>query len=679
MRLYKKVTFLLLFVGLIQLLILSGFILLHVESTLRSTIHKGYISLAMEVGKEVNRLVYEAYQNILLLAENPIITSSEATREDQEKELVKTQKFHRIFRDITLLDTEGHIRASVYHSFRGSWRSTYWFQSAIQGKPVLSDVHAVLHPFEIVMTAFAPFKDKEGQIAGILVGQLDMEKIWGITNNVSVGRHGEVLLVDHKGIIISGSHPEKLLERIQYEEIYRAATRKMMEITELKDENGQKLAICIPIPGNHPYLWNVVILQPKKVAYAPLYQLRFGLFLSLLACILAVIVLSPMISRWVTKRIHRLLEATRSLGEGNVSIQVDDLGRDEIGELGKAFNRASQELSISQKKIMEYSEHLETMVEKRTSELKKTQAELIETAHLAGMAEVATGVLHNIGNAINSVNVRMRFIKDAFESCKLKRIIDAVKMLESHAGHMDQYLNEDPRGEKILPYMKLSLHKMIDQQKVAQSDIRFLNSQIKHVCDIITIQQSYAKGDIGICEVLQINEILIDAIRMQGDLLEKNEIHIKTDFSYFEPMLLNRQQIIQIFINLIKNAVQSIVSAASDQKMILISTRVVNENGHKNPMLEVAVRDTGEGFSPGIKKKIFNYGFTTKGTEGKGFGLHFCANYLHSIHGSIRAESEGPGKGATFFVRVPIKKAGARKKETVKHAQDLQSQDIGDG
>ena len=95
-------------------------------------------------------------------------------------------------------------------------------------------------------------------------------------------------------------------------------------------------------------------------------------------------------------------------------------------------------------------------------------------------------------------------------------------------------------------------------------------------------------------------------------------------------------------------------------------------------MLEIALRDTGGGFSPEIEKKIFNYGFTTKDSGGRGFGLHFCANYLQSIQGSIRAESEGPGKGATFFVNIPIEKAGSKKKRAVKYGKNLQPQNIGD-
>ena len=667
MRIFIKVTLLLLVVGLIQLLILSCFLFTHVESTLRTTINKSLFSLATEVGLQVNRVVYEAYQNILLLSQNPIIASSKASREDQKKELVKTQNFHRIFKDITLLDPAGDIRASVLYSFRGSWKATYWFQSAIQGEAVISDVYAILYPFDIVMTVAAPFNNEYGDIAGVLVGQIEMERIWEITRNVSVGKEGEVFLVDHKGLIIAAPDPSQILERIPFEDIYQNVTQGIAGVMEAKNEGRDYLAVLVPIGGLNSLEWSVVMIQPKSSAYASVYHLRPGLMFALFICLTVIIVLSPLVSRQVTRRIHRLVDATRSLGKSEVPIQVGYLGTDEIGELGSAFNRASLELSIYQKKIMEYSEHLEAMVEQRTAELKRTQEKLVKTAHMAGMAEVASGVIHNIGNAINSVNIRLRFIKEILENLRCNRLMDALEMLESHTGRLDRYLKRDPRGEKIIPYMKLSLEQMLEQQKEILVDINFLDNQVKHICDMITIQQSYANGDKGVCEELQITEILIDAIRMQSDMLEKNNVHIQSDFTYFERTLLNRNQLIQVFVNLIKNACQSIASAEPDERLIYISTRVVNDNGHKNPMLEISFRDTGGGFSPEIRKKMFNYGFTTKDTGGKGFGLHFSANYLQSIRGEIRAESEGPGKGATFFVKIPIERAGVKKKETPIH------------
>ncbi|MGA1844910.1 MAG: cache domain-containing protein [bacterium] len=675
MRLFIKVTLLLLVVGLVQLVILSFFTLTTVEKTVTRTINSGLTSLAVEVGQEVHRVVNEAYHNILLLAQNPVITSPVATREEQQMELVKTQQFHRIFKDITLLNTNGDIRASVFYSFRGTWKSTLWFKSAVEGRPMLSDVHAVLYPYEIVMTAITPFKNSEGEIAGVLVGQIDMERIWEITRNVSVGKQGEVMVVNRHGIIVSAPDPDRLLGRIGDEDLYHAIIQREQGVLELRDESGCMLAVHVPINSvceQHAIEWSVVVSQPKKEAYSVLYYVRCGLLLSLLACVATVMILSPLLSRRITRRVNALVVATRHLGKGEFDAQVQDLGNDEIGELGRAFNRAQDELACSQRKIHEYSEHLEELVEERTAALKATQSELIETAHLAGMAEVATGVLHNIGNAINSVNIRLRFIKETVEGLRINKLMDSIVLLESNADKLDHYCSLDPKGQKVLPYMKMLSGRMAEDRQRISQDIQFLEEQVRHICDVITLQQSYAKGDRVVREEHRIDEILMDSIRMHSDVLEKNGISVNTDFSYQEPMLLNRHQLIQVFVNLIKNASQSIELWGPEEKAIYIATRLIHDPTRENPLVEISIRDTGGGFSQEIKNQLFTFGFSTKNNGGKGFGLHFCATCLQSINGSINAKSDGPGTGATFFVHIPIDTSGIKNKghEAYVHAQD---------
>ncbi len=644
-------------VGLLPLVSMSAISLTNVEGTIRRTADNALSTLATEIGKEVRRTVNEGYHNILLLAENPVIRSAKATRKEQQEELSKTQKFHRIFKDITLLDTKGRIRASVFFSFRGSWEHTRWFQSALEGNNVLSDVHGVVYPTEFVMTAAVPIKDNVGNVKGVLVGQLDMERIWKITRNVSVGDNGEVLLVDHHGIVIATPDSEKLLEPIEYDIIREAAIKKQKGVATVSHEKGSRVAVYVPIledSDTNALGWTVVVLKPKNEAYAPVYRARYGLLAATMACFLVVSILSPWMSGQVSRRVSKLVQVTRRIGEGDFSEQVEDLGKDEIGELGRAFNRASQQLAVSQQKIIEYSEHLEELVDERTSELKAAQAKLIETAHIAGKAEVATGVLHNIGNAINSVNVRLKLSEEKIDKLNVEKLAQAVDMLESNSGKLDRYLTEDPRGQNVLPYIRLALNNMDEQRTEAMADIQFLNNQVKHICEIVSLQQSYTKGSGGLRDTYRINDILMDAVHMQSDILERDGITVEADFSYSEPILLDRLQLIQVFVNLIKNAARSIVAQAADLKVVQLSTRLAKNGEGTSPMVEVVINDNGVGFSPDLKNKIFTFGFSTIKGGGKGLGLHSCANYLQSVGGRIRAESDGPGKGAQFVIHIPI-------------------------
>ncbi len=371
------------------------------------------------------------------------------------------------------------------------------------------------------------------------------------------------------------------------------------------------------------------------------------------------------VAQEIRKIVHDAEDVTR-LGSGDFLVRVKDSGKDEIGDLGRAFNWASQQLSISRQKIIDYSQDLEKLVNERTTELKAAQSQLVEAAHMAGMAEVASGVLHNIGNAINSVNVRLKLSEEKIDKLNVEKLAQAVDMLESNSGKLDRYIAEDPRGQNVFPYMKLALNSMAEQRTEALADIRFLDNQVKHICEIVSLQQSYAKGKRKPREEHRINDILIDAVRMQSDILERDGITVEVDCSYSTPILLDRLQLIQVFVNLIKNAAHSIVAQAPDRKVMQLSTRLAENGEGTSPMVEVVINDTGVGFSPDLKDKIFTYGFSTKKDGGKGFGLHYCANYLRSVGGSIYAESDGQGSGAQFIIKVPIeipsnKKRGDKK------------------
>ena len=134
MRLSGKITTYMLIVGFLPLLVMGGIFLGQVEDNIRNTAQNTLNSLATEVGREVWRTVHEGYRNIMLLAKNPVIISPEANMEEQQEELTKTQRFHQVFKDISLINLKGLVRASVFHSFRGTWKIDPMVQNGPGGK-----------------------------------------------------------------------------------------------------------------------------------------------------------------------------------------------------------------------------------------------------------------------------------------------------------------------------------------------------------------------------------------------------------------------------------------------------------------------------------------------------------------------------------------------------------------
>ncbi|MFW6324341.1 MAG: cache and HAMP domain-containing protein, partial [Desulfovibrionales bacterium] len=350
MRLHFKITIFLLIVGLLPLLFLGGYSIFSVEETIRVTRNQALMSLATEVGKEVSRTVLEGYHSILQLSEN--VSGSDIREEnDRLKEiLIRTQRYHSIIKDLTLVDRQGKVRASVFYTFRGDWASTTWFQEALGGRTLLSRIHAVIYPFQRVMTAAVPLRESGGEIAAVLMGQLDTAPIQQLITEVTFGDEGMTYLVDDQGNVLAGPIEDEILEPFPFTVEQESWATGKGGTQLARGTKGDVVVTIAPVDqpsGSVNLGWNVALVQPVEAAYRAQHGVRQGLYSAAIGSLLVVILLSNLLSRHISRRIGSLVRATRGLGTGRGTVRVQDLGTDEIGELGMAFNRASEELSES--------------------------------------------------------------------------------------------------------------------------------------------------------------------------------------------------------------------------------------------------------------------------------------------------------------------------------------------
>src|SRR5262249_46481984 len=135
--------------------------------------------------------------------------------------------------------------------------------------------------------------------------------------------------------------------------------------------------------------------------------------------------------------------------------------------------------------------------------------------------------------------------------------------------------------------------------------------------------------------------------------IEKRGVEIVREYAQLPPVLLDQHRVLQILINLVSNAVR----AAKDDQTTprRVTLRIKEEAAAGSSQIVFQVSDTGVGIAPENMKKIFTYGFTTH-TDGHGFGLHSSANVAKEMGGDLTAASEGPGRGATFTLRLPLKR-----------------------
>ncbi len=283
--------------------------------------------------------------------------------------------------------------------------------------------------------------------------------------------------------------------------------------------------------------------------------------------------------------------------------------------------------------------------------LAEAQHKLMESAHQAGMAEIATGVLHNIGNILNTVNISGEQIIKIIKSSKVSGLMKANALLDQHLDCLDDYLVNDPKG-KVLPQYYLKLGKMI-QDEIYQIDeeATTLISKINMMKDVIRTQQNYAKGGF-LAEHCALTLLIEDAIAIQQQPLHQADVNLRRNYLFEGQCIIHKSKLIQVITNLIKNGKEAIQlnDFQNKPKELTLETRD-NHDGTAS----LLVTDDGVGILDENIKKIFNHGFTTK-ADGHGFGLHMSANSMTEMQGSLSVTSPGKNKGATFIITVPIVK-----------------------
>jgi PAS domain S-box-containing protein len=285
------------------------------------------------------------------------------------------------------------------------------------------------------------------------------------------------------------------------------------------------------------------------------------------------------------------------------------------------------------------------------AELDKLNQKLMETSRQAGMAEVAAGVLHNVGNVLNSVNVSATLVNDWLRQSKLPFLARAAGMLREQNGALASFLTEDPKGKVLPEYLANLSQQLVAEQEAMVKEVDHLRQNIQHIKVIVAMQQSYAKLS-GVYENVPIAELVNDALRMNWGAFERHGITVTREFAADLPQVcVDRHKVLQILINLLRNA-----KYASDQAQVADKRLVVGVNWNGGDRVAIHVQDNGVGIAPENLTRIFAHGFTTK-KDGHGFGLHSGANAAREMGGDLSVHSDGVGKGATFTLELPVANA----------------------
>ncbi len=284
---------------------------------------------------------------------------------------------------------------------------------------------------------------------------------------------------------------------------------------------------------------------------------------------------------------------------------------------------------------------------KRVSEaMEGLNRRLVETSRHAGMAEVATGVLHNVGNVLNSVNVSSDLIRDRLRNLLGERLGRLANLIQQHKDDLSSFLTNDPKGRLVPDYLANLVSHLDQERKEAMSELEQLCGNVEHIKQIVAMQQSYARAS-GVYEDLPLALLVDDALRMNSGAFQRHGVTVQRDYQNVPLVRVDKHKVLQILVNLFRNAKYALDDAGRSEKLLSVTV-----TSPEPQLVCVIVCDNGIGISAENLTRVFQHGFTTR-SAGHGFGLHSGALAASEMGGRLYATSDGVGCGATFTLELP--------------------------
>jgi predicted ATPase/signal transduction histidine kinase len=304
------------------------------------------------------------------------------------------------------------------------------------------------------------------------------------------------------------------------------------------------------------------------------------------------------------------------------------------------------EVQRAEAALRQSNEELERRVEERTRELTQAQSQLVETARIVGMVEVANNVLHDVGNALTSVAADTDVMRRAATSSRLGRIKQVAVMLEEHRDDLPGFFSQDPRGRCLVDYLSGLAMELAQEHVSLQHTLEDLNHHVNQVRDIIQMQRAYATSA-QLSEECELGALLEEALRLQQGALKRAGVQVTRQVATLPRVRVDRYKVLQILCNLLSNACHALEAVPAGSRLLGVRLEARGE------WARIQVIDNGVGIAPELKAQLFSQGFTTR-EEGHGIGLHSSALAAQLLGGRLALESEGLNKGAIATLELPV-------------------------
>jgi signal transduction histidine kinase len=434
-----------------------------------------------------------------------------------------------------------------------------------------------------------------------------------------------------RGLVILG----RLLSDAEIEQIGSRAQVKLSMSPPPKsgDLDGSRKsghAIEVYRTLNDLYGRPIMTLQvdvPREITQRGYSAIYYAFAYLAVAAVMVVAVLIVIMNRVVLRPLDSVTRHAIKIGEGkDLTTRLNFEGNDEISTLAREFDRM-------------------------VARVAESRSQLSDQSFQAGRAEVATNVLHNVGNILNTINISASLVAERVKQSKAPGVSRLASLLLEQGPRLGQFIGDDERGRRVPEYLATLGEQLLSDQRVTLEEIATLRENLEHIKDTVTAQQKFAKL-CGVSEKVAVADLVEDSLRLNVGAFTRHGVALKREFTDVAPITVDRHKVLQILINLIRNAKYACDDSGRTDKLVIL--RIENVSGGTR----ISVIDNGIGIAPENMARLFNHGFTTR-ESGHGFGLHSAALAAQELGGTLRAESDGVGRGASFILELPLAPASA--------------------
>ena len=389
----------------------------------------------------------------------------------------------------------------------------------------------------------------------------------------------------------------------------------------IEDESTTRIADAFSDLYGRPVM-RLQVNVPRSITASGKIAVGYASLCLLAAAIIVLLLLGVVLNRTILRPLALVTRHAVALGEDrDLTTRLNLRRRDEFGVLARELDRM-----------------VERVADSRT--------QLVDQSFEAGFAELARGVLHNIGNAMTPIGVRLATLTERLRSAPAEDTDQAVAELQAGKA-------EPQRAADLEEFLRLAAQELAGTVRAARDDIALMTRQTGIIQTALNEQLRATRHD-HVIEAVRLNELVAQSLEIVPDVCRRR-LTVATDESLrrLGVVRVARTVLRLILQNLIINAADAVRDAGKDKGTLRVSAEIVHEADRRQ--LHLQCIDDGVGIAAENLERVFEKGFTTKSPEtNHGIGLHWCANAIGALGGQIWAASDGPGRGAALHLLVPL-------------------------